>query len=660
VSVTGAATDAAEPAPPTGPARSARRVGGAVGELVAAAVLAALVAVVGLWAVGRVDFPAFTTSHLTRALTTVGQVVTVALAGAGLWLLRRDTASRWGRALGGIGIAGLTTVTLALPLSATRLYLFGVSVDQQFRTQYLTRTAATAQLTDMNYADTPPYYPAGWFWLGGRLASWTDTAGWAMYKPWSILSLAVAATVSAALWARLVRPHLAVAIGLAQTGLALAYASPEPYGAVVALLLPPVTVLAWRALRPGGHWAGLVATGVFLGVSATFYTLYTGLAAMTVVLMALVAAGLAVAAAARTHSVSFRSGAALRAGLGPVVRLLAVAVLAGAIALIAWGPFLVRRLTAESGPATAMRYLPEAGARLPLPMLQISLLGLLTITGLIWIVWRIRTSVIAQAFALTVVAIYLWVLASMTLTALGTTLLGFRLEPVLLLVLGAAGTLAAADLTRWARARAGAGGREKSADRVRAVTAAAAIVALAGTLAFVQDVPDVLSTEISVAYRDTDGDGERADRYAPGPASYYGEIAETIDSQVPTPPQETVVLTTEAHLLSFFPYRGFQAISSHYANPLGMFDARTDEIIAWSQSADPAELLARLDDSPWQAPQAFVFRADGDDYTLKLSEDVYPNDPNVRTFPITFPAALFDAPEFSVSTIGPFTVIVRR
>ena len=304
MSVTGAATAAADPAPPTGPARAARRTGGAVGELVAAAVLAAVVAVVGLWAVDRVDFPAFTTSHLTRALTTVGQVATVALAAIGLWLLRRDAASRWGRVLGGGGIAGLTTVTLAMPLSATRLYLFGVSVDQQFRTQYLTLAAATAQRTDMNYADTPPYYPAGWFWLGGRLASWTDTAGWAMYKPWSILSLAVAATVAAALWARLIRPHLAVAVGLAQTGLALAYASPEPYGAVVALLLPPVMVLAWRALRPGAGWPGVIGTGVFLGVSATFYTLYTGLAALTVVLMALVAAGLAVAAAARTPAVS--------------------------------------------------------------------------------------------------------------------------------------------------------------------------------------------------------------------------------------------------------------------------------------------------------------------------------------------------------------------
>src|SRR5699024_1560484 len=125
------------------------------------------------------------------------------------------------------------------------------------------------------------------------------------------------------------------------------------YGAVVALLLPPVMVLAWRALRPGAGWAGVIGTGVFLGVSATFYTLYTGLAALTVVLMALVAAGLAVAAAARTAAVAWRSGTALRAGAGPLLRLIVVAVIAGAIALIVWAPFLLRRLTAESAPATA-------------------------------------------------------------------------------------------------------------------------------------------------------------------------------------------------------------------------------------------------------------------------------------------------------------------
>ena len=36
-------------------------------------------------------------------------------------------------------LAAFSVVTLGMPLGATKLYLFGISVDQQFRTEYLTR-----------------------------------------------------------------------------------------------------------------------------------------------------------------------------------------------------------------------------------------------------------------------------------------------------------------------------------------------------------------------------------------------------------------------------------------------------------------------------------------------------------------------------------------
>ena len=86
------------------------------------------------------------------------------------------------------------------------------------------------------------------------------------------------------------------------TAIVLAYGSPEPYGAVIALLLPPALVLAWGALSPvrgddgrsaNGRqgWGAAIGTGMFLGVAATFYTLYLGLAAFAVTVMAVAAAG---------------------------------------------------------------------------------------------------------------------------------------------------------------------------------------------------------------------------------------------------------------------------------------------------------------------------------------------------------------------------------
>ena len=72
-------------------------------------------------------------------------------------------------------LSAFSVVTLAMPLGATKLYLFGISVDQQFRTEYLTRLTDTAALHDMTYFGLPPFYPPGWFWIGGRVAALTGT-----------------------------------------------------------------------------------------------------------------------------------------------------------------------------------------------------------------------------------------------------------------------------------------------------------------------------------------------------------------------------------------------------------------------------------------------------------------------------------------------------
>ncbi|MFE3794142.1 arabinofuranosyltransferase [Nocardia tengchongensis] len=191
----------------------ARQAGGAAGEAALAAVVAAVVAAVGLAAFSVVHWPAFNSSNVTRALTTVGQVAALAMLVAAVVLLR---LRKWGWAaklLSWGGLSAFVTVTLGMPLAATKLYLFGMSVDQEFRTQYLTRLTDSAALHDMNYAELPPFYPAGWFWLGGRFASLTGMAGWEAFKPFAILGLAVAAVVALVLWSKLIRADWAVAGG---------------------------------------------------------------------------------------------------------------------------------------------------------------------------------------------------------------------------------------------------------------------------------------------------------------------------------------------------------------------------------------------------------------------------------------------------------------
>ncbi len=149
----------------------------------------------------------------------------------------------------------------------------------------------------------------------------------------------------------------------------------------------------------------------------------------------------------------------------------------------------------------------------------------------------------AQALGIGVVAIYLWSLMSMAFTAVGGTLLSFRLEPVLILLLGAAGVFGFFDFARWLVLATSENPRVK---------ASVVVIGLVGLIAFAQNIPQVLSNDITVAYTDTDGDGARGDQRPPGAASYYGDIDRTILERRPGERRDTVVLTSDTSFLSFY------------------------------------------------------------------------------------------------------------
>ncbi|MEU4316687.1 galactan 5-O-arabinofuranosyltransferase [Nocardia sp. NPDC024068] len=708
-------------------ARLVRQVGAGIGEAVLATVVAVVVVAVGLTAFSLVEWPAFNSSNVVRALTTVGQVGALVLVAVSIALLRLRRARGWARVLSWAGVSAFVTVTLGMPLAATKLYLFGISVDQEFRTEYLTRLTDSAALRDMTYADLPPFYPAGWFWMGGRVANVLGVDGWEVFKPYAIGSIAVAAVISLVLWSRLIRADWAVGVTGAITAVAVTYAAPEAYGAVIAILIPPVLVLAWGALyrpaelggrergaagavgKPGsapdadddpvtrpagseaaeghaqpgtepasaretggsvvaadaaptaGGWAAVLGTGLFLGLAATFYTLYFAFAVFTVVLMAVVAAGLGVRAryAARPRRrIAVRTGTAEQpvGGIGraigaPLLRLIVMGVVAALVALPVFLPFLLRMLDSprfQSG--GAFHYLPEAGSELPLPMAHFSLLGALCLVGVIWLVLRASSSRRAQALGIGVLAVYLWSLLSMLATVAGTTLLSFRLEPVLLVLLAAAGGFGFVE---------GARAVYQALNEPARFRWVAIVVATVGALAYCQDIPHVLAPEITTAYTDTDGNGERADQRDPSAVRHYHHIDEALREQTGREPAGTVLLTGDTTFLAYYPYFGFQGLTSHYANPLADYAQRSAAIEQWSELETPDALITALDSAQWRAPDAFLFRRSGDDYTLRLAADVYPNDPNVRRYTVNFPGRLFDDPRFTTTDIGPFTLVVR-
>jgi len=610
----------------------------ASGRLVLAAavasVIAAVISVVSLQAISRVQWPAFPSSNQLHALTTVGQVgALLALVGvAFVW--RRGHA--WGAHVGAAAaLSAFTVVTLGMPLGATKLYLFGVSVDQQFRTEYLTRLTDSPALRDMTYAGLPPFYPPGWFWLGGRAAAVTGTPAWEMFKPWSITSIAIAVVLAMVLWSALIRFEYALIVTSATTAVMLAYGSAEPYSAMISVLIPPVMVLAWSGLRGksrSGGWAAVAGVGIFLGVAATFYTLLLAYVAFTVAIMAVVAA-------IARHSIE------------PLLRLAVIAGISAVIALVTWLPFLLRAAREPlSDTGTAQHYLPADSAILNFPMLQFTLLGALCMLGTWWLVWRARTSVRAAALGIAVLSMYAWSLLSMLTTLVGTTLLSFRLQPTLTVLLAAAGAFGFIDLGMALAARTSR----------RAIPVAMAI-GLVGAIGFSQDIPDVLRPDLNVAYTDTDGTGQRGDRRPPGAEKYYPDVDAAIRQVTGKPADHTVVLTADYSFLAYYPYLGFQGLTPHYANPLAQFDKRAAAIQAWSELKTPDEFAKALDALPWQPPTVFLMRRGGDDsYTLRLAEDVYPNQPNVRRYTVDFDAALFAGPHFTTKVIGPFVLAIRN
>ena len=616
--------------------------------MAAAALGGGLVTLIGFFAFKTVSLPAFSTSMVTRALSTAGTALTVLLVGAlcAWWIIRpRPRWRTWlTTAVCYISPALLTLTSIGLPLSASRLWLDGVQVDQVFRTQFLTRATEASSYADMNYEGLPTFYPLGWFWMGGRLANLLNMPGWEVYQPWSLISLAVAGCVLVPLWQRLSGSlPVATAIALTTMAVTLTIGAEEPYSAVIAMGVPAVAVLCSHAFYRAS-WFSTAAIAIYLGVSACFYTLYTGVVALTIVsLIALV------------------TGVAERTWV-PLVHLVTIAAGSLAIAAIAWGPYLYGVLHATAPlESTAQHYLPEEGTQIPAPFLSLSVIGILSLIGLIYLVMRIDEPEI-RALSTALVGTYLWTLASMVMTLAGSTLLGFRLELIVVVLFATAGILALADIRLMGLPTLYPEGFSEVTSK--RVTLAFAILMGLGGVYYAQQIPATNVTALDHAYTDTDGYGERADHYTSDSSANYGEIREFIDAQG-YEANDTVVLTDEKLFMAYNPYYGFNAFTSNYANPLGEFSTRNLQIEEWASKSweqTPEEFAKSLQSAPWRGPDVLIFRGDikkpGDGYKTHLAEDIYPNQPNVRYRAVFFNPEVFEE-GWNTQQIGPFVVAAR-
>jgi len=636
----GSAPEAA--AAPDEPPLTRLTLGRTLAELVLGGLLAIVLSLVLTFAASRIGTDPGTNVPDALVSLACAVILLVCFASLGFGWTRRwpswvNLAGAWA------ALTAFATLLLAIPLQATRFYLGGSSVDNTFRLQYMERMTATSGLADMNYHGLAPYYPGAWFWLGGRFANLIGWDGWAAYKPYSIMWVAFAAVVAFVLWSLVVRRRLALLATFATVLVAMiTVVVDEPYAWPTTAWLPPIAVLAWSVFRRRRipKWP-VVLIGVYLGVAAMTYTLHAAFGVAIVVLLAVVVGVLDV-----------RRGQAL----GPTIkrlflRLAGMGVITLLLALVTWGPFILAGGLGE--PNVAAHFLPDSSAFLPTPFEPTSVSGVLCLAGLVWLIVRARRDAIAFSLLTVVALVYAWYVLSTLALLVHTTLLAFRFAGTLQTVLAVAGVFAAVELLRAV---------PKLVHNARPVLITGFVLALAGAVSLTQtSVQSSLDPQVQDAESDyyADGYNAKGEHDTSQDGAWTGALISTIDQLSGRAETDNIVLSAYDRLLSFAPYWGFQQTTPQYANPLGEYDKRNDELRSWAASADSEQLLRRLDASPYEAPNVFVLRRVEGKLIAYAASDAFPREVPLRVDQVSFDPVLFQSPEFVTRNVGPFTVVVK-
>jgi galactan 5-O-arabinofuranosyltransferase len=618
-------------------------LGRTVAELVLGSILAVVLSLVLQVAANHIgtDPGTYVPNALVNLASAVILVVLFALLGWG-WAARWPS---WVKVVGAwTALSALSTSLLAIPLQATRLFLGGSSVDNTFRLQYMERMTAGHSLADMNYAGIAPYYPGGWFWLGGRFANLLGWTGWAAYKPYSILWITVGTVVAFVLWSLVVSRKLALLASIATVFAGFGtVAIDEPYAWPTTAWLLPIAVLAWLVFRRRTRvpvWT-LLLIGVYLGFSGATYTLHLVLGVLAVVLLAIVAGVLDVRRGEPAGATATRL----------LLRLVVIGVVTAVLSLVTWGPFILAGGLGK--PNVAAHFLPESSADFPTPFEPTSVFGFLCLAGLVWLVLRARRNPVAFPMLTLAALVYVWFGLSTLALMVHTTLLSFRFVVTVDTIFAVAGVFAAVDLLRLV---------PKLFRDGRPVLVTGFVLAFAAALSLAQTSVKATSDAVKTAESDyyDNGFNAKGQHDTSQDGAWTGELIRTIDQLSGRAQTQNIVLSADDRLLSFAPYWGFQQTTPHYANPLAGYVQRNAEIKSWSTSADSAQLLDRLATNPHEAPNVFVLRKDGAKLAAYLASDSFPQASPVAVEKVDFDPALFDAPQFVHRDVGPFTVIALR
>lgn len=617
-------------------------------QMIGAAAVAGAVSVGYQFAYRRIDFPL--PSQVSTVVASLVAIAVVACAAVVVLAGRRWRADPVA-VCGWILPALLSTAVQSRLLTGTRFYMNGLGGDQQFRTAFLTRMTDSPALSDAVYPGLPPYYSPAWFWVGGRFAHAAGIPGWEFYKIWAIVTLAVAASLAYVLWARVVRPRHALILAVVTALVGLHTGAYSPYSWVLIAVAPPLAVLTLRTvrriLRDGRRevWP-CVGIGVYVGLASITHALLAGVAALYLVV--------AVGAVAWGWRIRRR-----------IVRLVPSVLISIVSALpfvaVVWGPYLLADAPLGTDSAAAV-FLPDIGAHVPAPFFEATVIGVMCAAGLAWAVLRSRRHPVAAALCALLATAFLWYVLSFLATSFSTTLLAFRLEPLVVLALACGGVFGVRDAAALLRRRGRAG--PHGGERAQAITAVVAAFAVFGALHVAYETSSVEPDWDDAARNTADPDGVVArgtelQRAAPGPTA--DGIRDAISAAAGGRADDELVLLSNVHTLSaFYPYRGFQTVTAAYANPKAGFASRNDLIRSWAHAQDGADLMRMLEASPVRPPDVLVLRRAPEGWIYDLAVSQLPREPADTSEPAVFDPRVFDGDHFVTQRVGTLEVVAVR
>jgi galactan 5-O-arabinofuranosyltransferase len=547
-------------------------------------------------------------------------------------VLARRRGSVWDADLLPALAGGFGSFSLAVCLHGTPFSVLGITSDQSYRSEAVTRFADTWQLADYGYRELPAYYPPLYFWLLGRVADLTGLAPFHMVKLGTIAVAFVAPVVAYVMWRRLVSPRVAALIAIVPLILQQVW---EPYGWVVLAAIIPWWLEAIHGIVRDGVrprrpvTLGLIGAALF----CTYYYYFFVFAIVWPIFLA----------------IARRRGELSR---GAVLRPLLILAIAALAAAPYWGPLLWHVVTTPGFEPINNWWLREDAGVIPMPMLRTTFVGPLCLIGLGYLAWTAYGR-LSRSLLIIAASLYIWHAIGFPFIVINQPLLSHRMRAMVPVVLLIGAAVAAPRLVAFVRSRLPA----REAGRV--AIAGGMVLALAVTTSFLSATWG--TKEMASAHNEPLPNGKlpvhhRAGAQAAAPSAQ--ELHDLIEAGRGRS-GHLVVASDRRDIFAFYPYYTFVSPNALYSHPSARFRDRVRFLQQLAVVSDPTEFTRRTDSNPFDRVDVFILRKQSEGaLRLTFSDTAFPY--AKKNVVVDFARASFAPPAFAVTDLDGYVVAVRR